>query len=147
MPGRRKCIPQMWLKEHFTSKCRSRENPDAKKNYQNKSQSRSLEPRRGTNYKAAEASNLEAVSMLEAIVEIFASFSQAVTGSKCDAESVVKERRVPTKLRKGRQVDNSVKPLELIDVALTNNAGLHIEVRALPDTKANVNILPAFWDC
>ena len=38
MPGRRKCIPQMWLKEHFTSKCRSRENPDAKKNYQNKSQ-------------------------------------------------------------------------------------------------------------
>ena len=131
------------LKGHFASKCRSRENPDAKKSFQNKSRSRSLEPRRGTNSKAVEASNLEAVSMLEASMENFTSYSQAVTGSKRNEESVIKERRAPTKLRKGRKVDNSVKPLELIDVTLANNAGLQIEVRALPDTGANVNILPA----
>ena len=148
---------------HFAPVCRSgsRSKSQQRSSSENRQdRGRSPSSRRGPNSSAQEAetraSYLECISMLEVdtssneeTTEL--SYSDALTkgipakggkhGNLNQEESEVSEAQKTTP-RRGKKVDNTVKPLDLIKVTIAKPDGPQFEADALPDSGANVNIMP-----
>ena len=54
----------------------------------------------------------------------------------------VQQAEVSTAKLKRIKADNSIKPLERIQVLLATRSGKQVEAAALPDTGANINVMP-----
>ena len=76
------------------------------------------------------------------------SYSSIVAGNTAARPNVIAKEIAPkpqvlmTTLRRGKKVDNSIRKLDLIPITISNNSGLQLEVDALPDTGANINVMP-----
>jgi len=108
---------------HFSYKCQTN-SPG-----QQQRRGRSTEAKRGPNSKTVEADTLEAGSnMIEVCQDT--NEPEVCVG---DATRLIKRKK---------RADNAIKPLELITVTLATMSGEPIDVQALPDTGANINVLP-----
>ena len=48
----------------------------------------------------------------------------------------------PLPIKKRVSANNEIKPLDLIDITIATQSGITLDVQALPDTGANVNLMP-----
>jgi hypothetical protein len=80
---------------------------------------------------------LNFVSMLE-----INSKEEANPSQSSNAVKVAVAQVQTTKPKQGKKVDNTIVPLKLVDITLVDTNGRHAEVEALPDTGANVNVMP-----
>ena len=110
---------------HFASKCgKSSTQPEGNK----QDRGRSTNTRNGPNSKSVEASHMETTSMIEAME------------SSATPEANVHEGPLP--ITKKVSANNTIQPLELMDITIATPSGITLDVKALPDTGANVNLMP-----
>jgi len=111
---------------HFAKVCRSKSQDRSGP----QDRGRSTSPRRGFNSQQAETttSSVGVIGMIEAK-------QSAVRVETAEIQQV-------TPKRSGTKIDNTVRDLRMIEITLSTPSGAEVEAKALPDSGANVNILP-----
>lgn len=122
---------------HFAKVCRA-PNPvgdqyGSQQGQRQQGRGRSVEPRRGANStdQNLDAGQLEQTQTIELVTKDSVTLTEIETNITRDVNSLPK-----------KVVDNSLQPLRTLQVTLASRSGHQAEVEALPDTGANVNVLP-----
>jgi len=122
---------------HFTKVCRSR---DRSQSLPDQQRGRSTEARSGPNSRNWQQGNEVETQSNELNIGMLEMDSRG--SEEIEQTKTAQANTVQLKPKKNKKADNTIIPLSTVTAHLSDSSGHQTEVQALPDTGANVNIMP-----